>query len=150
MAEQTFRSPGFFEREIDLSQRESEIVGVPAGIAGTAEMGPAFVPVTVGSFADFEKKFGSLDPKMFGPYAVREFFKHKTALTYVRVLGAGANETTTDISNTIQGGIVKAAGFKVLGSAVTGDNKDMRYQGSVQFIVARHEISGTSETLVSP
>ena len=38
MAEQTFRSPGFFEREIDLSQRESEIVGVPAGVVGTAEM----------------------------------------------------------------------------------------------------------------
>ena len=89
MAEQTFRSPGFFEREIDLSQRESEIVGVPAGVVGTAEMGPAFVPVTVGSFADFERRFGSLDPKKFGPYAVNEFFKHKTALTYVRVLRRG-------------------------------------------------------------
>ena len=36
MAEQTFKSPGFFEREIDLSQRDSEIVGVPAGVVGTA------------------------------------------------------------------------------------------------------------------
>ena len=150
MAEQTFRSPGFFEREIDLSQRESEIVGVPAGVAGTAEMGPAFVPVTVGSFADFERKFGSLDPKMFGPYAVREFFKHKTALTYVRVLGAGANETTTDIANTVQGGIVKAAGFKILGSTPDHEGIDKRYNGAVQFIVARHDISGSGQTLVSP
>ena len=108
MAEQTFRSPGFFEREIDLSQRESEVVGVPAGVVGTAQMGPAFVPVTVGSFADFERKFGSLDPKKFGPYAVREFLKHRTAITYVRVLGAGSNETATDIANTRAAGTVKS------------------------------------------
>ena len=58
MAEQTFRSPGFFEREIDLTQRTVEIEGVPAGIIGTATQGPAFVPVTLGSFIDFERKFG--------------------------------------------------------------------------------------------
>ena len=56
MAEQTFRSPGFFEREIDLTQRTVEIEGVPAGIIGTATQGPAFVPVTLGSFIDFERK----------------------------------------------------------------------------------------------
>ena len=55
MAEQTFRSPGFFEREIDLTQRTVEIEGVPAGIIGTATQGPAFVPVTLGSFIDFER-----------------------------------------------------------------------------------------------
>ena len=81
MAEQTFKSPGFFEREIDLSQRETEIVGIPAGAVGTSQLGPAFVPVTVGSFADFERRFGTLDPKMFGPYAVREFLRYRTALT---------------------------------------------------------------------
>ena len=95
MAEQVFRSPGFFEREIDLSQREKEIVGVPAGVIGTAETGPAFIPVTIGSMADFEARFGSLDPTKFGPYAVSEFLKNRTALTYIRVLGAGNNETTS-------------------------------------------------------
>ena len=57
MAEQTFRSPGFFEQEIDLSARKQSPTGTPAGIIGTAQRGPAFVPVTVGSFADFETKF---------------------------------------------------------------------------------------------
>ena len=42
MAEQTFRSPGFFENEVDLSGREASISGTPAGIIGTAELGPAF------------------------------------------------------------------------------------------------------------
>lgn len=144
MAEQTFRSPGFFEREIDLSQRESEIVGTPAGIAGTAQMGPAFVPVTVGSFADFERRFGTLDPDQFGPYAVREFLKHRTAVTYVRVLGAGANSTSTDISNTMAGGIVKGAGFKLAHATVGETAVSGQVFGAVQFLVGRHEVSGTN------
>ena len=92
MAEQTFRSPGFFEREVDLTQRTREIEGVPAGIVGMAEKGPAFVPFTVGSFIDFERKFGKLDADFFGPYAVKEWLRHRTALTYVRVLGSDIAE----------------------------------------------------------
>ena len=149
MAEQTFKSPGFFENEIDLSQRDTEIVGVPAGVVGTSEMGPAFVPVTVGSFSDFEKRFGTLNSKYFGPYAVREFLKHQTALTYVRVLGAGANVTATDIQNTRAGGIVKSAGFEVIGTKasqhVVGSSFG-RFQGCVQFITARHRVSSSQES----
>ena len=111
MAEQTFRSPGFFDQEIDLSGRQTQASGIPAGIVGTSQKGPAFVPVTVGSFADFEAKFGSLDPKRFGPYAAEKWLKNRSACTYVRVLGAGANETTTHIENTRSAGIVSNAGF---------------------------------------
>ena len=86
MAEQTFRSPGFFEQEIDATQRQQAPVGIPAGIIGTAEKGPAFVPVTVGSQVDFEAKFGKVDINRFGPYAVQEFLKNRDAVTYMRVL----------------------------------------------------------------
>ena len=137
MAEQTFRSPGFFEREIDLTQRSSEIVGVPAGIIGTAQKGPAFVPVTVGSFLDFENKFGSMDSEKFGAYAANEWLKNRTALTYVRVLGAGANSSTTDISNTQTAGTVKNAGF-LLASASRSDASGF-FNGVVQFLAAKHD-----------
>jgi len=149
MAEQTFRSPGFFENEIDLSQRASEIVGVPAGVAGTSEMGPAFVPVTVGSYSDFEKKFGSLNSRMFGPYAVREFLKHRTAATYVRVLGAGANESSSDIENTRVAGIVKHAGFRIIGTAVSDDAPLRGHRGCVQFLCARH-LTSSNESVGFP
>jgi len=145
MAEQTFKSPGFFEREIDLSQSKSSVTGVPAGIAGTAQMGPAFVPVTVGSFIDFENRFGTLDPDKFGPYAVNEFLKHRTALTYVRVLGAGANTVSADFSNTLAAGVVKGAGFALEGTnSTTGPAYGRgRKQGCVQFLTARHYVSGS-------
>ena len=116
MAEQTFRSPGFFEQEVDLTQRVQSPTGTPAGVVGTAEKGPAFVPVTVGSFTDFKTKFGDLDSKKFGPYAVNEFLKNRDAVTYVRVLGAGANTEVSDITRTKVQGSVKNAGFKLLGS----------------------------------
>ena len=134
MPEQTFRSPGFFEQEIDLSARSASPLGVPAGIIGTSRKGPAFVPVTIGTFVDFENSFGTLDPDRFGPYAVREFLKHKNAVTFMRVLGAGANQTETDLSLTEVQGTVRNAGFSVSSNA--GNS-----QGSVQFLCAQHDLS---------
>ena len=97
MAEQTFLSPGFFETEVDLTQRTQEVTGTPGGIVGFADKGPAFVPVTVGSFNDFQNKFGGLDDDKPATYAAYEFLRNKTALTFVRVLGAGGNATGEDL-----------------------------------------------------
>lgn len=147
MAEQTFRSPGFFDQEIDLTATQQSPVGTPAGVIGTAKRGPAFVPITVGSFLDFGSRFGDLDPKKFGPYAVKEFLKHRNALTYVRVLGAGANETTTDIETTRTRGTVKNAGFSLASQAAPSDTT--RHAGAVQFLVARH-FASASEAIGYP
>ena len=142
MAEQTFKSPGFFEREIDLSQTETSVSGVPAGIAGISKAGPAFVPVTVGSMIEFENKFGGLDPDMFGPYAVNEFLKHRSAVTYVRVLGAGANFKSSDFTLTETAGTVRGAGFAIKGQDATSPNEGAQ-RGCIQFIAARHFISAS-------
>lgn len=147
MAEQTFRSPGFFEREIDIAPVVQGPVGTPAGIIGTAVKGPAFVPVTIGSFEDFRTKFGDLEPSKFGPYAVREFLKNRASLTYIRVLGAGANDSSDDMSNTKKQGTVKNAGFTTFGMATPGT--DGRHQGVVQFICAKHFVSA-SESVTLP
>ena len=141
MAEQTFRSPGFFEREIDLTQRTVEIEGVPAGVIGTAAHGPAFVPVTLGSFIDFERKFGTLSQDRFGPFAVREWLKNRTAVTYIRVLGAGAANSTGDIQTTLSQGTVKNAGFRIKGTESTANGAVGRHEGAVQFIVASHDVN---------
>lgn len=144
MAEQTFRSPGFFEREVDLTQRTVEIEGIPAGVIGTSTLGPAFVPVTLGSFVDFERKFGTLKKDLYGPFAVREWLKNRTAVTFVRVLGAGANGSDSDTASndlavTATQGTVKNAGFRIKGTAVHAE--DSRHEGSIQFIVASHDVN---------
>ena len=143
MAEKTFRSPGFFEKELVITPEEQEsIAGVPAGVIGTSQSGPAFVPITVGTFGDFAQRFGTVNPKNPAVYAVKEYFDQKAgpaALTFVRVLGAGANNTDADILNTSLYGYVKNAGFKLNpeASLVAGDS---RHDGSVQFISAIHEV----------
>ena len=144
MAEQTFRSPGFFENEIDLASPRVANLGTPAGVIGTAEHGPAFVPVTVGSFGDFETKFGTLDPERFGPYAVREFLKHRSAVTYMRVLGAGANSTSAHVAATTLSGVVNNAGFQLAPNSTAKDTLG-RCPGTVQFICATHTIAAASD-----
>ena len=141
MSEQVFKSPGFFEKEVDLSQRTGEVTGVPAGVAGTAEIGPAFVPVTVGSMIDFKNKFGDIKPENFGPYAVKEFLRNRSAVTYVRVLGAGANNTSLHINTTAVEGTVNSAGFIVRGgSFVDTDTALKRKQGNAVFLSAVHTV----------
>lgn len=149
MAEQTFLSPGFFETEIDLTKRVQEVTGVPGGIIGFTDKGPAFVPVTVGSFSDFQNKFGELDDDKPATYAAYEFLKNKTALTFVRVLGAGGNATLSDISATKTQGTVKNAGFKITPTQVTYATSDRRHVGAVQFIAAQHVVTA-NETLGFP
>lgn len=146
MASQIFNFPGFFDREIDLTSQIQEPVGVPAGVVGASERGPAFIPFTVGSFADFRTRFGDLNPRFAAPYAVDKFLENRTALTFIRILGAGANETSSDIETTRTQGTVKNAGFVIEPSASTGLSF---HDGAVQFLVARHVVSG-SEALAMP
>lgn len=136
MPAQTFRSPNFFDREIDLSApAPAGPTGVPAGIIGTSNKGPAFVPVTVGNFDQYVATFGPLDPKHFGPYASNAFLANKNSLTFMRVLGAGANATTTDVQRTQATGRVLNAGFHVDG---TSTDSRGRHDNCVQFLVAQH------------
>ncbi len=138
MAEQTFRSPNFFEREIDQSAREAGgPVGTPAGLIGTSQKGPAFFPITVATFSEFISKFGNLDFRKYAPYAANEFLKHRSALTFMRVLGAGSNESVADIAKAQLTDRVKNAGFFVTGTAADNDSLG-RHMGCVQFLAAAH------------
>jgi len=146
MSEQTFKSPNFYERELDLSAPAvTGPTGVPALVIGTANKGPAFVPVAVANFNEYIEVFGNLDPDKFGPYAANEFLKNRSALSYIRVLGAGANSTSTHISDTNTYGVVHNAGFSLPGATTT----DNRHAGTVQFLVGRHGL-GTYEASAAP
>ena len=117
MAELTFKSAGVSTREIDLSGPTPQAPqGIPAGIIGTSVEGPAFVPLTFGSFADFVTIFGNTDGKKFGPLAVNEWMRSSRAGTYIRVLGIGDGKKRDTGT-----GIVTNAGFTV-GDKTVQDN----------------------------
>jgi hypothetical protein len=135
MSNQIFKFPGFFGRELDLTATEVSPSGTPAGIVGASEKGPAFIPTTIGSFSDFRTRFGDLNPDFAAPYAVDKFLESKNALTFLRVLGAGSNETSDDIDSTRTQGTVVNAGFR-LNPDLSGEP-----EGGVKFLVARHVVS---------
>ena len=114
--------PGVRAREIDISQpTPTGINGIPAGVIGTAQQGPAFVPVTVSNFQEFEAVFGAIDKvaekSMFGPVAAQQWLRNANALTYVRVLGAGdakqrnSNDTVTNGGFVVGNRIPQPSGF---------------------------------------
>lgn len=145
MAETTFRSPGFFEREIDLTSPAAPgVTGVPVGVIGTAEIGPAFVPVTVGNVSQLQQIFGVPRTSDLGLQGASQYLENGTALTYVRVLGCGANSTTSDFSTTTSQGTVKNAGFIIKGTS-PAVGTDGRHKGAVQYITAKHWVSASAD-----
>ena len=104
MSELTFKSAGVGIREIDNSVAGTySPAGVPACVIGTAKQGPAFVPRTIGSIADFEKIFGPVDETQFGAIAIQQWLKNAASATFVRVLGVGDGSAAANYSGFMVG-----------------------------------------------
>ena len=126
MAEQTFKSPGFFEREIEVISRPLfRNNATPVGLIGPSERGPAFVPTTVTSREEYIRIFGAPDRNRLSGHAMAEFFRNNgKALTFCRTLGSGL----VDGQN---------AGFQMSPKNAAGSN----FSGSPHFISAQHTVS---------
>ena len=99
-------------------------VGIPTGIIGTTTSGPAFVPVTVGTYNDFKDVFGPSDGTKYGPLATCNYLNTDTnvnSVTYMRILGVGDGKKR-NASN----GSVTNAGF-VVGS----ESNEFSYSGGI-------------------
>jgi hypothetical protein len=136
---QILKSPGYYDREVDQSVREQQPLGIPTAIIGGSLKGPAFVPSKLGSYPDFEAKYGPLDQRFSATYAMDAVLASKPAATFLRVLGAGANTTAVHFEDTRVTGRVQSAGFYLTGSAAHAF--DARSKGAVQFIAAKHKVS---------
>ena len=99
MAEQII-SPGVFTRENDQSFLPQGVGAIGAAIVGPTVKGPAFVPTVVRSFAEYERKFGSLSSETFVPQTVREYLRNAGSVTVTRVLG-GSGYTFTAGTNDV-------------------------------------------------
>ena len=100
-------SPGVFTRENDLSFLPQGVGSIGAAIIGPTVKGPAFVPTVVRSFAEYERRFGSLSSETYVPQTVREYLKSAGSVTVCRVLAGGgytfANGTNEFVGLAISG-----------------------------------------------
>ena len=80
-------SPGVFTRERDLSFLPAGITQIGAAIIGPTVKGPAFEPVIIESFKEFEEVFGPKTLDSYVPYTVEGYLKSAGRVTVVRTLG---------------------------------------------------------------
>ena len=114
MAERVLRSPGVTTRELDLSAPgRVRPQGIPAGIVGTSEKGPAFVPVNFATSNDFLNIFGGTEGKHFGAMAVNEWMRNARSGTYLRVLGIGDGQKSNGSGTAAYVNCVARSGFQV-------------------------------------
>lgn len=109
MSEISFKSAGVSARTINLTGPTAlSPVGIPAGVIGTSQKGPAFVPVTLPTIQDFIVVFGkTIDGAVNGPLAVSEWLRNAQAATFLRVLGIG-NGTARTTSGQNEGKVTNA------------------------------------------
>lgn len=107
------KSAGVYTRTIEVvGPTGIKPFGTPAGVIGTAQKGPAYVPTTVATAQDFIVTFGSPTNHFYnGPLAATEWLRNQQSATYLRVLGVGkGRKRETSGLNT---GRVDSAGFIV-------------------------------------
>lgn len=92
--------PGVYLEELASAVRPITAVSTSVtAFVGATKRGPAEQPVTLTSFADFERRFGGLSPASPLSYAVHQFFLNGgTTAVVVRLTGAGSGQATTTLN----------------------------------------------------
>ena len=131
-------APGTSATETDLTgPGESSPVGTPAGVIGTAGLGPAFVPVTVADKDVLASRFGSISAPgryYWGLLAANAWLNNMQSLTFIRVLGIGDGKKRATAT-----GIVTNAGY-VVGQRLPQDNGNV---GDNKFAVKGGQLGRT-------
>ena len=79
-------SAGVFTNEVDQSFLPAAIGQIGAVLIGSTQKGPALVPTTVSSYAEFQKIFGSYTDESYVPFTAEEYLRNGDTLTVVRLL----------------------------------------------------------------
>jgi len=89
-------SPGAYTKETDVTYSVKSLGITSLGLAGEALKGPAFEPISVKKWSEFEDIFGSTStekykgtgyPKYEMPYIAKEYLKESNQLVICRTLG---------------------------------------------------------------
>lgn len=87
MAFEIFVSPSVITREIDASFVPAGVASIVGTAIGLTKKGPAFVPTRINTFSEFEARFGTLDPDLYTPYAIRSYMRNASSVYVIRILG---------------------------------------------------------------
>jgi hypothetical protein len=114
-----FVSPGVYTSEYDLSYVAQSVGVTTLGVVGETQTGPAFEPIFITNYSDFEAYFGGTIPEKFVntqipkyelAYIAKSYLQQSNQLFVTRVLGlsgydAGPSWSITTIANVDPGTI---------------------------------------------
>lgn len=89
-------SPGIYTREIDMTYAVRSLGITTLGLAGETQRGPAFQPMDISNWREFQEMFGGTStekfkgsqyPKYELPYIAKSYLSESEQLKVVRVLG---------------------------------------------------------------
>jgi hypothetical protein len=114
MATQVFVSPGVYTSEKDLSFITRQIGVTTLGLVGETTIGPAFQPIFVTNYGEFQSFFGGQNatrvkdtgaPKYELPYIAKSYLSQANQLFVTRVLGFSGYDAGKAWGITLQGGL---------------------------------------------
>ena len=96
-------SPGVFTNEIDKSHLPAAIGEIGAALIGPTVRGPAGIPTVVNSYSEYQSAFGDTFRSGSGYYqyftshAAREYLRHGSNLTVVRIMAGSPTKASSFI-----------------------------------------------------
>ena len=108
-------SPGIYTREIDLNYAVKSLGITTLGVVGETEKGPAFEPIRIENWSEFQTYFGGTNPAKFKesgypkyelPYIAKSYLKESKQLEVCRVLGLSGYNAGPAWAITIGGYVV--------------------------------------------
>jgi hypothetical protein len=123
MAQKVFVSPGVYTTESELSFVAQSVGVTTLGIAGETLKGPAFEPIFITNYDEFQTYFGTTSPEKFVntqipkyelPYIAKSYLQQSNQLFVTRVLGlsgydAGPSWSILSVAN-VDSSTVEASG----------------------------------------
>ena len=125
-----FVSPGVYTSEVDLSFVAQSVGVTTLGIVGETLIGPAFEPIFITSFDEYQTVFGGTSPEKYintqipkyeASYIAKAYLQQSNQLFVTRILGlsgydAGPSWSVATVANVDLNtvGIYCIVGFKVL------------------------------------
>jgi len=91
-------SPGIYTKEVELTYAAQSLGITTLGLVGETVKGPAFQPISVSDWREFQNVFGGTNPEKFKgskypkyelPYVAKSYLSESDQLSVVRVLGLG-------------------------------------------------------------
>jgi hypothetical protein len=151
MATQVFVSPGVYTSEKDLTFITRQVGVTTLGLVGETTIGPAFQPIFISNYGEFQSFFGGLNPTKVGdnnaplyelPYIAKSYLSQSNQLFVTRVLGFSGYDAGLAWGITLDGALDPAT------SGTTGGGAT--YTGGTDFLISYSASSaGTITSVVS-